>query len=64
MNVWRLSWRVSQQDRRTFWGSTSLLILFFLFPVLNGWLLGRAFSALQDGRNRGGRSARCGFRAE
>ncbi len=47
--VWRLAWRVSQHRPATFWAGWSLFILFFTFPVLNGWLLGRGFSALQAG---------------
>lgn len=49
MNVWRLAWRVSQHDRRSFWLGWSAFVLFFTFPVLNGWLLGRGFGALSDG---------------
>ena len=50
MNVWKLSWRIARQDERTFWWGNVLFLLFFLFPVANGWVLGRAFSALRDGR--------------
>ena len=48
--VWRLAWRVSQHHRRSFWLGLFLFIAFFTFPVLNGWLLGRGFSALEEGR--------------
>ena len=47
--VWRLAWRVSQQRPRLFWLGWMLFVLFFTFPVLGGWLLGRGFSALQAG---------------
>ena len=48
--VWRLAWRVSQHHRRSFWLGLFLFVAFFTFPVLNGWLLGRGFSALEEGR--------------
>lgn len=47
--VWRLAWRVSQHRRGPFWSAWLLFILFFTFPVLGGWLLGRGFSALEAG---------------
>jgi ATP-binding cassette subfamily B protein len=52
MTVWRLAWRVSQHRRREFWTGWSLFVLFFSFPVLIGWLLGRGFDALSEGRTR------------
>jgi len=51
MNVWRLAWRVSQHEPRSFWSGYLLFVLFFTFPVLTGWLLGRGFSALSTGEN-------------
>ena len=51
MNVWRLAWRVSQHEPRSFWSGYLLFVLFFTFPVLTGWLLGRGFSALSTGDN-------------
>jgi ATP-binding cassette, subfamily B, bacterial len=50
MNVWSLAWRVSQHERRTFWIGWALFVLFFVFPVAIGWILGRAFDAVADGR--------------
>jgi ATP-binding cassette subfamily B protein len=47
--VWRLAWRVTQHRPRAFWLGWGLFILFFTFPVLNGWLMGKGFSALQAG---------------
>ncbi len=47
--VWRLGWRVSQHRPGAFWLGWVLFILFFTFPVLNGWLLGRGFHALDTG---------------
>lgn len=49
MSIWQIAWRVSQQDRRTFWTSCTGFLLFLTFPVVNGWLLGNAFRALSDG---------------
>ncbi len=51
MNVWRLGWRVSQHEPRSFWSGYLLFVLFFTFPVLSGWLLGRGFNALSTGDN-------------
>jgi len=51
VNVWRLAWRVSQHEPRSFWSGDLLFVLFFTFPVLTGWLLGRGFSALSTGDN-------------
>ena len=47
--VWTLAWRVAQHRRGSFWLGWFLFLLFFCFPVLNGWLLGRGFRALQLG---------------
>ncbi len=47
--VWRLAWRVSQHRPGAFWLGWFLFILFFSFPVLNGWFMGRGFSALERG---------------
>ena len=49
MSLWRLAWRVSQQDRRTFWPGWLAFLAFFTFPVAIGWLLGRGFEALSVG---------------
>ncbi len=48
MNVWKLSWKVSQHEARTFWLGWVLFILFFTIPVGIGWALGRAFDALSN----------------
>ncbi len=47
--VWRLAWRVSQHRPRLFWLGWTLFVMFFTFPVLGGWLLGRGFNALEAG---------------
>jgi len=47
--VWRLGWRVANHRPRLFWMSWLLFVLFFTFPVLGGWLLGRGFHALETG---------------
>ena len=51
MTVWRLGWRVSQHEPRSFWSGYLLFVLVFTFPVLSGWLLGRGFQALSTGHN-------------
>ena len=49
MPVWRLAWRVSQHEPKTFWLGWGFFVLFFTFPVANGWLLGRGFQAISEG---------------
>jgi ATP-binding cassette subfamily B protein len=49
MNLWRLAWRVTRHEPRTVWSGWGLFVLFFTFPVLSGWLLGRAYAALDGG---------------
>ena len=46
MPVWRLAWRVSQHEPRSFWLGWGCFVLFFTFPIVNGWLLGRGFEAI------------------
>ena len=46
MNVWRLSWKVSQHEPRSFWLGWALFVLFFLVPLGVGWSLSQAFDAL------------------
>ncbi|MGD9703358.1 MAG: ATP-binding cassette domain-containing protein [Acidimicrobiia bacterium] len=48
-SVWRLAYRASQQDRKSFWVGWGAFVLFFTFPVASGWLLGRGFDALTAG---------------
>ena len=47
--IWRLGWRVAHHRPGEFWGGWWLFVLFFTFPVLTGWLLGRGFHALETG---------------
>lgn len=47
--VWRLAWRASQHEALLFWSGLVCFVLFFTFPVLTGWLLGRGFAGLEDG---------------
>ena len=49
MNVWRLSWRVSQHEPRSFWLGWGAFIVFFTLPAATGFVLGRGFGALADG---------------
>lgn len=46
----RLAWRVSQHQRRDFWRAYVLFGVFFLAPVMSGWLVGRGYHALQLGQ--------------
>lgn len=47
--MWRLCWRVSQHEPRSFWIGWIAFIVFFTLPALNGYVLGRGFDALNDG---------------
>ncbi|NNE12581.1 MAG: ABC transporter ATP-binding protein, partial [Ilumatobacter sp.] len=49
MSIWRLAWRVSQHEARTFWAGTGLFLLFFALPALVGLILSQAFQALAEG---------------
>jgi ATP-binding cassette subfamily B protein len=49
MNVWRLSWKVSQHEPRTFWVGWAFFVVFFTMPAATGWVLSRAFDALSSG---------------
>jgi ATP-binding cassette subfamily B protein len=49
MSVWRLAWRVSQHERRTFWTGLVLFTGFFSLPAAIGWVLSRTFDALDAG---------------
>lgn len=48
-SIWRLCWRVSQHEPRSFWIGWLAFVVFFTMPALNGYLLGRGFDALDDG---------------
>ncbi len=48
-STWRLAWRVSQHEPRSFWLGWAAFVLFFTMPALTGFLLSRGFSALSDG---------------
>lgn len=52
MNVWRLAWRASQHEPRSFWLGWAAFIVFFMIPALAGWILSRAFDALANGDQR------------
>ena len=46
MNVWRLSWRVSQHRRKEFWLGSLLFIYFFIAPAFTGFALSRGYAAI------------------
>ncbi|MFZ4811287.1 MAG: ATP-binding cassette domain-containing protein [Ilumatobacteraceae bacterium] len=52
MNVWSLAWKTAMHRKREMLLGWSGFIVFFTFPVLIGWLLGRGFGALADGDTR------------
>jgi ATP-binding cassette subfamily B protein len=47
MSVWRIAWRVSQHEPRSFWLGWITFVLFFMAPAVSGYFLGRGFDALQ-----------------
>jgi ATP-binding cassette, subfamily B, bacterial len=49
MNIWRLSWRVSQHEPRSFWLGWAAFVVFFALPAATGFVLGRGFGSLADG---------------
>ena len=50
-SIWRLVWRVSQQEPRSFWLGWASFVFFFTLPALSGYFLGRGFEALSNGDN-------------
>ena len=48
-SIWRLCWRVSQHEPRSFWIGWFAFVVFFAMPAANGFVLGRGFDALNDG---------------
>ncbi|MDQ3108169.1 MAG: hypothetical protein M3Q68_10245, partial [Actinomycetota bacterium] len=48
-SIWRLCWRISQHEPRSFWIGWVAFVVFFTLPALNGYVLGRGFDALNDG---------------
>jgi ATP-binding cassette subfamily B protein len=48
-SIWRLCWRVSQHEPRSFWIGWGAFVVFFAMPAANGFVLGRGFDALNDG---------------
>ncbi len=53
MSIWRLSWRVSQHEPKSFWLGFFAFVVFFTLPAFIGLILSRAFDALVDGRTDG-----------
>ena len=48
-SIWRLCWRVSQHEPRSFWIGWITFVVFFTLPAAQGFVLGRGFDALNDG---------------
>jgi ATP-binding cassette subfamily B protein len=57
--IWRIAWRASQHEPRSFWVGWACFVVFFSLPALTGWLLSRGFDAL----SRGDTTAVYGFAA-
>ncbi len=49
MKIRSLVWRVIRHDPVTFGGGWALFVLFFSLPAAIGWVLSRAFAALERG---------------
>ena len=49
MNVWKLSWRLSQHRPREFWLGAGLFTVFFVMPASTGYLLSRGYESLSAG---------------
>ena len=49
LGVWRLAWRVSQHEPRSFWLGWGAFVIFFSMPAVTGYLLSRGFDALSAG---------------
>ena len=47
--VWRLAWRVSQHEPRSFWLGWGAFVVFFTLPAVNGYVLSQGFESLQQG---------------
>ncbi|MBA3605761.1 MAG: ABC transporter ATP-binding protein, partial [Acidimicrobiia bacterium] len=52
-NLWRLAWRVSQHEPRSFWLGWILFVLFFAAPAITGFILAKGFAELQAGNQAG-----------
>ncbi len=44
--IWRIAWRVSQHEPRSFWLAWLAWVVFFSMPALSGYLLSRGYDAL------------------
>jgi len=48
-SIWKLCWRVSQHEPRSFWIGWITFVVFFSLPAAQGFVLGQGFEALNDG---------------
>lgn len=53
MNVWALSWKVSQHRPREFWLGSGLFLAFFVLPAFTGYFLSRGYETVSNGNVRG-----------
>lgn len=51
LGLWRLAWRVSQHEPRSFWLGWAAFVVFFTMPAVTGYLLSKGFNALSEGDN-------------
>jgi ATP-binding cassette, subfamily B, bacterial len=49
MSIWKLSWRVSQHEPRSFWSGWACFVVFFSLPAAIGLVLSKGFDALDRG---------------
>ncbi len=49
LGLWRVAWRVSQHEPRSFWLGWAAFVVFFSMPAVTGYLLSRGFDALANG---------------
>ena len=49
MNTWKLTWTATKHEGRYYWAGTVAWMVFFVAPALLGLVIGRAFTALEEG---------------
>lgn len=48
MSAWHLTWRAIRHESRYYWAGLGMFLLFFTMPALLGYVIGQAFTALDD----------------
>ncbi|MCP5035103.1 MAG: hypothetical protein GY939_25135, partial [Actinomycetia bacterium] len=49
MSTWKLTWTAAKHEGRYFWLGGVAFLGFFVAPAMLGWVIGRAFTALEQG---------------